>query len=69
MDRWLAEIELDTSVTPLAQKIRSTSPATSTTSAATVVGTKVLDEVCPDRSSPSSARRAPWPGDVEPPTR
>lgn len=49
MDRWLGEIEQDTSTTPLAQKIVQHKPADTHDQCSDGLGHKLLDTPCPDQ--------------------
>jgi hypothetical protein len=47
MDRWLSQMEQDTSVTPLAQKLVANKPADIHDQCSDGAGNKVLDDICP----------------------
>jgi Tannase-like family of unknown function (DUF6351) len=65
MDRWLSEIELDTSVTPLAQKIRYHKPGDIHDQCSDGAGTKVLDDLCPAPVIPVFGTPRTVAGDVD----
>jgi uncharacterized tannase-like protein DUF6351 len=65
MDRWLAEIELDTSLTPLAQKIRNHKPGDIHDQCSDGAGTKVLDDLCPEAVIPVFGTPRTVAGDVD----
>jgi len=65
MDRWLSEVELDTSVTPLAQKIRYHKPGDIHDQCSDGAGTKVQDDLCPDPVIPVFGTPRTVAGDVD----
>ena len=65
MDRWLSEIEQDTSDTPLPQKVVAHKPADIHDQCSDGAGQKVLDEVCPDPIIPVYGTPRTVAGDVD----
>ena len=65
MDRWLSEVELDTSVTPLAQKIRFHKPGDIHDQCSDGVGTKLLDAPCSEVVIPVYGTPRTVAGDVD----
>ncbi len=65
MDRWLSEIEQDTSDTPLPQKVVAHKPADIHDQCSDGAGHKVLDEVCPDPVIPVYGTPRTAAGDVD----
>jgi hypothetical protein len=65
MDRWLSEIEQDTSDTPLPMKVRVYKPADVHDQCSDGAGVKLLDEVCPDPVIPVYGTPRTVAGDVD----
>jgi hypothetical protein len=65
MDRWLSAVELDTSITPLAHKIRFHKPGDIHDQCSDGVGTKLLDDLCPEVIIPVYGTPRTVAGDVD----